>query len=158
VRVSLFGAVCSDSVTVSGAEAVQSALMGTYLKVAGLVQGSRPVYQRVGETVAYLYYWPGANDWNIGSNYTSNIPWLQSASAGAVCPHQATGWQVWNDSAAVDSISMPQSNGSTWTWSCLAHCGSTGSRCSIKAIGLRLLGPLTPLIGRLRCRNLIDSM
>ena len=101
VRVSLFGAVvCSDSVTVSGAGAVQSALMGTYLKVAGLAQGgSRPVYQRVGETVAYLYYWPGLSSWHIGFNYTTDIGWLHSAGTAAACPDQPTGWQVWNGSA-----------------------------------------------------------
>jgi hypothetical protein len=95
VRVSLFGAVCSDSVTVSGAEAVQLARMGTYLKVAGLVQGgSRPVYQRVGSTVVYLYYWPGLSSWYIGSNYTSGSVGVKSIS-GAVCPYQATGWQAY---------------------------------------------------------------
>ena len=58
----------------------------------------------------------------------------------------------------VDSISMAQASGGTWTWSCSAHCSSTGSLCSIEAAGLRLLGPLTPLIGRLQCRNQIDWM
>ena len=103
VRVSLFGAVCSDSVTVSGAGAVQPALMGTYLKVAGLAQGSRPVYQRVGEIVAYLYYWPSLSKWLVGVNYTTNMVWLDSASTAA-CPDQATGWQVWNGSAWVSGL------------------------------------------------------
>jgi hypothetical protein len=104
VRVSLFGAVCSDSVTVSGAEAVRPAFMGTYLKVAGLVQGgSRPVYQRVGSTVAYLYYWPRANDWNIGADYTTDIVWLHSAGTAAACPDQATGWQAYTGSVWVST-------------------------------------------------------
>ena len=98
VRVSLFGAACSDSVTVSGAGAVQSALMGTYLKAVGLVQGSRPVYQRVGSTVAYLYYWQSLSSWLMGADYTTSIVWLKSASTAA-CPDQPTGWQVWNGSA-----------------------------------------------------------
>jgi hypothetical protein len=107
VRVSLFGAVvCSDSVTVSGAGAVQPALMGTYLKVAGLAQGSRPVYQRVGETVEYLYYWPSANDWNIGADYTTDEVELHSAGTAAACPDQATGWQVWNGDAWVSGYSV----------------------------------------------------
>ncbi len=104
-RVSLFGAaVCFYSVTVSGAEAVQSALMGTYLKVAGLAQGSRPVYQRVGSIAAYLYYWPSLSSWNIGSNYTTEFAWLLSAGTAAACPDQAAGWQVWNDSAFVSGL------------------------------------------------------
>jgi hypothetical protein len=47
---------------VSGAEAVQPAAMGTYTKVAGLMQWDRPVYQRVGRPVypytpmLYLFY------------------------------------------------------------------------------------------------------
>ncbi len=103
VRVSLFGAVCADSVTVSGSGAVQSARMGTYLKVAGLAQGFRPVYQRVGEIVAYLYYWQSTSKWLVGVNYTSNMVGLQSASTAA-CPDQATGWQVWNGSAWVSGL------------------------------------------------------
>ncbi len=87
----------------SGAEALQSAFMGTYLKAAGLAQGSRPVYQRVGETVAYLYYWPSSNDWYIGDDYTTNIVGLHSADTAAACPDQATGWQVWNGNAFVST-------------------------------------------------------
>jgi hypothetical protein len=61
--------------------------------------------------------------------------------------------------SGLDSISMLQESGSTWRWSCSAQCNSTGgSRCSIKAAGLRLIGPLTPLIGRLHCRNEIAEM
>ena len=102
VRVSLFGAVCSDSVTVSGAEALQSARMGTYLKVAGLVHGgSRPVYQRVGSIVAYLYFWPSTNEWRIGDYYRTDKVGLQSAGTSAACPDQATGWQVWDGRAFV---------------------------------------------------------
>ena len=45
----------------SGAEAVQPAAMGTYTKVAGLMQRDRPVYQRVGRPgpytpMLYLFY------------------------------------------------------------------------------------------------------
>jgi hypothetical protein len=106
VRVSLFcAAVCSDSVTVSGAGAVQPALMGTYLKVAGLVQGFRPVYQRVGSTVVYLYYWQSLSSWCIGADYTTNIVGLQSAGTAA-CPDQPTGWQVWNGGAWVSGYSV----------------------------------------------------
>ena len=58
----------------------------------------------------------------------------------------------------VDSISMAQESGGTWTWSCSARCSSTGSSCYIRAAGSRLVGPLTPLIGRLQCRNQITGM
>ena len=87
--------MCSESITVSGAEAVQPTRMGTYTKMANLVQGERPVYQRVGSTVAYMFYWPSSRDWNIGSNYTSGSSGVRSTgSAGAACPDQANGWQV----------------------------------------------------------------
>ena len=58
----------------------------------------------------------------------------------------------------VDSISMAQESGSTWTWSCSAQCSTNFERCSIQAAGLRLVGPLTPVIGRLQCRNQINEM
>ena len=76
----------------SGAEAVQPAAMGTYTKVAGLMQWDRPVYQRVGRPVypytpmLYLFYdyqyrcentWGGQRctkeeigRWLIGKDYT----------------------------------------------------------------------------------------
>jgi hypothetical protein len=74
--------------------------MGTYLKVAGLVQGgSWPVYQRVGSAVAYLYYWPSTNNWLVGFNYTTDIVGLHSAGTAAACPDQPTGWVVWNGGA-----------------------------------------------------------
>ncbi len=138
VRVSLYGAVCSDSVTVSGAEAVQSAFMGTYLKAAGLAQGSRPVYQRVGETVQYLYYWPSSNDWYIGADYTSNIVGLHSAGTAAACPDQATGWQVWNGSAWVSGYPVKVVQGAhiillpmlflLHAPPCMVQCAPTASR------------------------------
>ena len=95
---------CFERVTVSGAEAVQPALMGTYLKVAGLVRGSRPVYQRVGSTVAYLFYWSNTTEWRIGSSYTSSSAGVKSSgNAGAACPDQATGWQAYNGGAWVST-------------------------------------------------------
>ncbi len=79
----------------SGAEAVLAPRMGTYTKAANVTQGERPVYQRVGSTVAYLFYWPSTRDWSIGSNYTSGSASVRSTgSASAACPDQATGWQV----------------------------------------------------------------
>jgi hypothetical protein len=79
VRVRSCAAPCPNSVTVAGAEALpgQAARMGTYMKVDGLMQGNRPVYQRVGSTVQYLFCWPGPgatiilNNWLIGPSYTS---------------------------------------------------------------------------------------
>ncbi len=67
--------------------------MGTYTKLANVTQGGRPVYQRVGPTVMYLYYW--SSFWLIGSNYTSGSSSVGSSSnAAAACPDQATGWEV----------------------------------------------------------------
>ena len=91
--------MCFESITVSSPEAVaagvQAARMGTYTKVANATQGERPVYQRVGSTVAYLFYWPSTAEWRIGSNYTSGTSGVKSTGgAGAACPDQATGWEV----------------------------------------------------------------
>ncbi len=59
------------------------------------MQGERPVYQRVGSTVAYLFYWPNASNWRIGSNYASSSSGVRSTGgAGAACPDQPTGWEA----------------------------------------------------------------
>jgi hypothetical protein len=87
---------CSVSIAVSGAEAVQAARMGMYTKVANLMQGGRPVYQRVGSTVAYLFYWPSTTEWRIGGSYSTGTANLKSTGGGgAACPDQATGWQAY---------------------------------------------------------------
>ncbi len=97
VRVSLCGAACPDIVTVSGAEATQQGFhMGTYMKVSGVVQQSRPVY-RMGPTGHYLFYF-STNSWNIGADYKVNIVGLQSFTAAA-CPDQAIGWRVYTGNA-----------------------------------------------------------
>jgi hypothetical protein len=51
---------------------------------------------------------------------------------------------------------MRTESGGIWTWSCSANCDS--SDCTLLAKGQRLVGPLTPLIGRLQCRNQITGM
>jgi hypothetical protein len=81
--------------------------MGTYLRMAGPAQGSRPVYQLVGPTVEYLYYWPGGSAWRIGGEYTSSAaqPGLHSGST-ALCPELAAGWQVWSGSAWVSGLAV----------------------------------------------------
>ncbi len=96
--------MCFENVTVSGAEAVQASRMGTYTKVASVTQGERPVYQRVGSTVAYLFYWSNTSRWLIGSNYASSSAGVRSTgSAGAACPDQANGWQVFAGGAWVST-------------------------------------------------------
>jgi hypothetical protein len=100
-RVSLCGAACPDIVTVSGAEATrQGPHMGTYMKVPGVVQESRPVY-RMGSTGHYLFYFT-TNSWNIGADYKVNFVGLQSFTAAA-CPDQATGWTVYTGTAWVNT-------------------------------------------------------
>jgi hypothetical protein len=67
--------------------------MGTYTRMPNVTQAGRPVYQRVGSTVMYLYYW--SSFWLIGSSYTSSSAGVASTgSSGAACPDQATGWVV----------------------------------------------------------------
>ncbi len=87
--------VCPESVTVSGAEAVQPTRMGTYTKVPNLTQGERPVYKLSGSIVLYLYYWPSMAEWRIGVDYTSHNTGVKSTGGGApACPDRATGWQA----------------------------------------------------------------
>jgi hypothetical protein len=89
-------------VIVSGAEAVVSGSMGTYTKVAGLMQGSRPVYQRVGSAVRFLFYWTSTRNWYIGGNYSSSSSSVKSTGTNSpLCPDQATGWQAYTGGAWV---------------------------------------------------------
>jgi hypothetical protein len=86
-------------------------------------------------------------------------PFIRFAGTAAPTPTPTTAVPTTVPTAeGIDSISMAQESGGTWTWSCSAHCSSTGSPCSIEAAGSRLVGPLTPLIGRLQCRNQIEGM
>ncbi len=97
------------------ANAVQASKFGNYTKLANVTQAGRPVYQLVGSTVAYLYYWPSTSQWLIGyrpsmgrwligSSYSSGSASVQSTgSAGAACPEQATGWQAYTDGAWVST-------------------------------------------------------
>ena len=46
--------------------------------------------------MAYLFYSPSSSNWLSGSSYTSSSSGVKSTgNAGAACPDQATGWQVW---------------------------------------------------------------
>jgi hypothetical protein len=91
-------------VVVSGAEAVVSGSMGTYTKVAGLAQGSRPVYQRVGSAVRFLFYWTSTRNWYIGGNYSSSSSNVKSIGTNSpLCPDQATGWQAYTGGAWVST-------------------------------------------------------
>ena len=88
--------------------------MGTYTKLANVTQRGRPVYQRVGPTVMYLYYW--SSYWLIGSNYTSGSSSVgSSGNAAAACPDQATGWQVVTSSGWVSTypVTVVQAAGLT---------------------------------------------
>jgi len=86
------------------ANAVQASKFGNYTKVPNVMQAGRPVYQLVGSTVAYLFYWPSTSQWLIGNNYSSGSASVQSTdSAGAACPDQATGWQAYTGGAWVST-------------------------------------------------------
>jgi hypothetical protein len=100
--------VCFESVTVSGVESsLQASKFGNYTKLANVTQADRPVYQRVGSTVAYLFYWPSMSDWNIGSSYNSGASSVRSTgSAGAACPDQATGWHAYSGGGWVSAYAI----------------------------------------------------
>jgi hypothetical protein len=76
--------------------------MGRYTKVANLMQGGRPVYQRVGSSEVYVFYWPNSSSWRIGGNYTIGTRLLgvrSTGSACAACPDQATGWLAYSNTS-----------------------------------------------------------
>ncbi len=100
--------MCFESVTVSGVESsLQASKFGTYTKLANVTHAGRPVYQLVGSTVAYLFYWPSSSDWNIGSSSISGSSSVRSTdSAGAACPDQATGWEVATSSGWVSAYAI----------------------------------------------------
>jgi hypothetical protein len=110
---------CFESVNVSGAEAAPitaASRMGAYTKLANVTQGDRPVYQRVGSTVAYLFYWPNTSEWRIFSNYASRSAGFKSTgNTGAACPDEATGWQTFTSGAWVSTypISVTPAAGQT---------------------------------------------
>jgi hypothetical protein len=137
-------AVCFESVTVSGAEAVQADLMGVYSKLANVTQGDRPVYQLVGYTVAYLFHWPSTSGWRIGSNYTSDLAGVKNTgNAGVACPDQATGWQAYTGSAWVGTYpitvvqSAPTLSPATVTGGA-GHAHSPGRTCRFCAVYVML--------------------
>ncbi len=81
--------------------------MGTYTKLANVTQAGRPVYQLVGDIVAYLFSWPSTRRWLIGSNYSSSSSGVRSIDgAGAACPDQATGWQSYTGGAWVSTYQI----------------------------------------------------
>ncbi len=95
--------MCAESVTVSGVDTAQPALIDTYTKMPNKTHEGRPVYQRVGPTVMYLFYAARTGGWRIDSDYllpdSSSV--RSTGNAGAACPDQATGWQAYADDAWV---------------------------------------------------------
>ena len=87
----------------SGVDAVQPARMDTYTKMPSVTHAGRPVYQRVGSTVTYLFYSARTGDWRIDSVYllSDSSSVRSTGSAGAACPDQATGWQSYTGGAWV---------------------------------------------------------
>ena len=88
------GAKCPYSMMVSGTFALYASsrivipegatsaaidVMGTYTKVPRLAQGGFPVYQRMGPSVQYLFFWPAFQRWLIGPDYTTGSSIIQSA-------------------------------------------------------------------------------
>ena len=86
---------CYNNITVSGAEGLQPTRMGAYVRVAGLMQGGRVVYQHASSAATFIFYWPSSSNWLIGSSYTSISASVSSTDGtGALCPDLATGWEV----------------------------------------------------------------
>ena len=61
-----------------GATSAAIDVMGTYTKVPRLAQGGFPVYQRMGPSVQYLFFWPAFQRWLIGPDYKTGLSSVQS--------------------------------------------------------------------------------
>ncbi len=74
-----------------------------YRKMPSVTEAGRPVYQRVGTTVTYLFYRPSTGGWSISSDYllSDSSSVRSTGNAGAACPDQATGWQAYTGGAWV---------------------------------------------------------
>ena len=61
---------------------------GEYIKMDGVTQDGRAVYQhQQSDPGAYLISWAAATEWLVGSDYTSGAADLSSASdLGSLCP------------------------------------------------------------------------
>ncbi len=106
-----------------GAEAVLPASMGVYTKMANRTQGDRPVYQRVGSILRYLYYSPVtySQQWLISDDYSSSIAGARSAAGGWRCPDQAPGWEVY------DGIAWVSTSVITVAWAATAPPANAGN-------------------------------
>jgi hypothetical protein len=102
------------------AESSAMGVMGMYKKVAGLSQGGWPVYERVGSTVQYMFFWPVFQRWLIGPDYRTGASTLQSGGGfafgaeqvvsirsssaataprnalGVTCPDEASDWVIFD--------------------------------------------------------------
>ncbi len=125
------------------ANAVQASRFGTYAKLANVTQAGRPIYQLVGSTVMYLFYWQTTSEWRIGSNYTSGSSGVKSTgTAGAACPDQATGWQAYSGGTWVSiyPITVAPAAGQTRppALPTAAPAANVGTRSSLRPHALRL--------------------
>ena len=80
-----------------GATSAAIDVMGTYTKVPRLAQGGFPVYQRVGPSVQYLFFWPAFQRWLIGPDYKTGLSSVQSRGGFAFGVDQVAGDQVAGD-------------------------------------------------------------
>ncbi len=117
----------------AAANAVQASKFGTYTIMPNAVQAGRPVYQLVGSTVMYLFYWPSTAEWRIGSNYASSSSGVKSSgNAGTACPDQATGWQAYTGGVWVSTypitVAPPAGQTRPPTLSTIAPTTTVGKR------------------------------
>jgi hypothetical protein len=83
---------CCDIVVVSGAESVQASRMGT-VALSGTANG-KGLYQNSEQQ--FLYFWPGADHWLIGSHSDASRAGVKSLG-GSICPESETSWQSYHD-------------------------------------------------------------
>ena len=84
-----------------GALSAQSPKAGTYIKMDGVTQDGRAVYQKSAGG-NYLYFWAG-RDWCVGTNYTDFAAGLTSMSNGNTqCPEaEGDSWEYWTGEASI---------------------------------------------------------
>jgi len=71
-----------NTVEVAGAAKGQSARMGTFTRVSGVMRFGRPVYQHANKE--YLFYWEATKHWLIGPDYTKNSAGVHSQASDAL--------------------------------------------------------------------------
>ena len=145
-----FACACEaiEVVLTGDANVAQSSKAGTYVRMNGVTQDGRAVYQQSGGS-QYLFFRADSSDWLVGPDYTTSIGVLASRDdRDAQCPEAAGDWKYYisgtgwvSASAAEVAVDCPSTVGAecgddvTWTISntsesCDDACGAINLPCA----------------------------